>query len=209
MDLLNRRSLLGFLLAASISVLQGTSAVSVAQEPVPTETAVPPTAILPWKCDWSVTCINAAGDEVTTTGTEYGVTAYRAEARAESATYGPLECCVAQTPPSIYPIITVGPAEKTGGFAISENSDPVVSCPSACQDSENGDWVVYFECTGRKGGSVSKSARGTTYCEALTNAREYVCRMINLDAFGGSCRCCSRVVARPVCYQYCVPRRKR
>lgn len=209
MDLLNRRSLLGFLLATSISVLPSIAAVSMAQEPVSSEPAVPPTVALPWKCVWRVTCLNAAGEEVTTAGTEYGVTANRAEAKAETATLDPLSCCVAQTPPSIYPIIVVGPAEKTGAFAISEKSATVNPCPSECQDSENGDWVVYFECTGRKGGSVSKSARGTTYCEALANARAYVCRMINLEAFGGACRCCTRVIQRPVCCQICVPRKRR
>jgi hypothetical protein len=209
MDLVNRRSLLGFLLATCLSVIPATCDNSMAQESVSTESSVPPTLLLPWACNWSVTCIGPDGLEFTMSGTEYGVTANRAEIRAENATFDPINRCVPQTPPTMYPKIVVGPAYRTGGFAISEIREPANSCSPACQCTGDGDWVVYFECTGKNGGLVSKSARGRTYCEASANARSYVCRMINSDVFGGSCRCCSRVVERPACSQHCVPPKRR
>lgn len=208
MDLVNRRSVIRLAIAALLTVVPVTSTVLLAEDPVSSETTVPP-RLLPWGCSWSVTCLDGNGLEITMSGTEYAGTSDRALRKAEDAVLEALENCSPPTPPSDYPKTTCGPPFRTSGLASSEILEPVDFCSPACQCTGDGDWVVHFECSGKNGGSVSTSVRGRTYCEALAMARASVCRTINSPIFGGACRCCSRVVERPLCYQRCAPRKKR
>ncbi|GEM_PF-2417162 len=204
MDLLNRRSVLRFLLAASLSVLQPTSAISMAQESIAIEKTVPPTLMLPWACDWSVTCKGMDGNTTTTTGTAYHEFKDGAEEAAvsEAENHFAANC---DGPPSV----AIGHAYRTSGSSLSNGRGPVNPSSPECNYASAEEWLVKFECTGRKGGSYSKTSSGRTYCEALSKARAKVCEKINSPIFGGACRCCSSVVKRPVCYQRCAPRKKR
>lgn len=203
MKLVNRRSVFGFLLFASLSVFQPTSAVSVAQEPVAIEKTVPPGFLPPWACDWSVTCKDENGKIITTSGTVSGeyeeveiIAGTDAELWASINCYGP-------------PTIDIGAPYRTSEKNISAFQEPANPSSSMHICSGVEEWSVKFRCTGKNGGAYSKTSTGRTYCEALAKARAIVCEKINSKTFGGACRCCRIVVKKPVCYQSCVPRKKR
>ena len=205
MDSVNRRSVIRFLLAVSFSVLPAAIAVSAAQEPVVMETTEPPTLLSCWACNWTVICYDSQGNQITTTGTETSPgSPSKAEAKAETQGTAYLNSSCPMGPRTL----SVGSAYPCG-YAASEIERIENPCSSPCQSMGEGEWVVYFQCTTRNGNLISKESRGRTYCEALANARASVYRMIKCTSSGGACRCCSRVVERPVCDQHCAPCRKR
>ena len=170
------------------------------------ETTEPPGILSTWACAWTVNCTNFQGNPSTGTGTEYAATADRAAKKAENAAMNYFMSNCTSTPPCS---VIVGIPYQTSDFAFSEDHGLTNSCESTCQWTGGGEWAVYYACTNSGGVVVSKESRGRTYCEALADARASVCRMINSPIFGGACRCCSRVVERPACSQYCVPRKRR
>lgn len=203
---MDRRAVLRFLIAALMSLVPATSAISLAQETVVMETTEPPGILSTWECTWTVNCTNFQGMPSTGTGTEYAATADRAARKAENAAMNYYNSNCTSTPPCS---VNVEKPVQTSDFAFSENDGLTNSCKSACQSTGGGEWVVYYACTTSTGVLVSKESSGRTYCEALADARASVCRMINSQIFGRACRCCSRVVERPACSQYCVPRKRR
>ena len=175
MKLVNRRSVFGFLLFASLSVFQPTSAVSVAQEPVAIEKTVPPTFLPPWACDWSVTCEDENGKITTTTGTAYGESKEEAEEAAglEAELHFSVNCYSAPNP------MSVGEGYQTSYNSLSSVGGSLNPPSPACNFATGEVWSVKYKCTSRNGGSIEKTSSGRTYCEALAKAREYVCKRIN------------------------------
>lgn len=198
-------SVLSLLVAAFVFLSQST--MSVAQEAPAAAKVTPPVALPPWACDWLVTCIGLDGKETTTTGTAYGETKLEAEEaaglEAENHFAG---CCDGRYPPNP---MHIGDGYPTSDDSLSKSHSPDKPTLSLQGRAASSEWVVKVECTGRKGGRLSKTSSGRTYCEALSNARAYVCKRINSPLYGGACRCCSSVVQRPICCQCCERRKHR
>jgi len=198
-------SVLSLLVAAFVFLSQST--MLVAQEAPAAAKVTPPVALPPWACDWLVTCIGLDGKECTTTGTAYGDTfPWQAEEAAGSAAEDHFGCCCDGR---YAPTMVIGAPYQTSDDSLSKSHSPDKPTLSLQGRAASSEWVVKVECTGRKGGRLSKTSSGRTYCEALSNARAYVCKRINSPLYGGACRCCSSVVQRPICCQSCERRKHR
>ena len=192
------RSFLGLVVASTIGMLQ--SASLAAQEAVVAEKTVPPGILTMWCVDWTVTCTDLDGQRTTTSGRSLRGSPGDAEiaARDDAENHFALYC--------------------DGGFSVEMTfSDPYVctpdpdpiaagtSAPSPCVNRSvaPGEWRVEYTCTDRRGGFLKKVSSGRTYHEALCKARQFICGSINKPWHGGACRCCSRVIQRPVCNPCC------
>lgn len=192
------RSFLGLVVAATLGMLQGASLA--AQEAVVAEKTVPPGILTVWAVDWTVTCTDFDGNRVTTSGRCLRDSPGDAEicARDEAENHF-ASCCDGQFP------VDMAFSEAYVYIPDPEPVAPGTSAPSpsARRSFAPGEWRVEYTCIDRKGGSLKKVSSGRTYHEALCKARQFVCGSINKPWHCGACRCCSRVIQRPVCNPCC------
>jgi hypothetical protein len=195
------RSFLGLVIAATIGMLQG--AALAAQEAVVAEKTVPPSILTVWCVDWTVTCTDFDGNRTTTSGRSTG---------GAPGSPNDVEIVAQSDAENHFALCCDGafPVEMTfsDAYVCIPDPEPVApgtSAPSPCAKGSvaHGEWSVEYKCTDRKGGYLKKVASGRTYHEALCKARQFVCRSINKPWHGGACRCCTRVIQRPVCNPCC------
>ena len=198
------RSFLGLVIAATIGMLQGASLA--AQEAVVAEKTVPPGIMTVWAVDWTVTCTDYDGNRVTTSGRSLGGSPDEAEIAArEDAEKHFASCCNGEFP------VDMTFSEPYVYIPDPNPIAPGTLAPTPCPNRSvaPGEWRVEYTCTDRRGGSLKKVSSGRTYHEALCKARQFVCGSINKPWHGGACRCCSRVIQRPVCNPCCGARTSR
>ena len=153
----------------------------------------PPTvADTSWGCDWTASC----GDK-TESGTVHG---FNTEDEASAAaTQAAIDSCIENCATSPCAITVGEPYQERPVVAPGVDSKDAATQPL----SSSGLWKVAYRCTSRNGHSLEMKASGSTFCEAVSAARNRVCGQMSNPYFGGACRCCYQVLERPCCCHSC------
>jgi len=148
-----------------------------------------PVLLATWGCPWEV---KVAGNAVGS-GEVKGITLKKNAKPA--ALVAATAWADAHLGTSIYEI-AIGDA-----FLESDVLPPGEESKSAMSErmTSSGQWTVLYQCTSRNGKTLKTISSGSTFCEAYSESRSFVCENISNKPFDGACRCCYQVLQRPCC----------